>query len=384
VKEANGPEVISGIRELASLRKEWNGLYRRCGANNIFTTFAWNSSWLEHFQDKYDSILLFALWEAGELAGIIPLVMKDESFYGLKARTITFTGGKESVYKDCLVSGSPDDFLNTLFSHLSAGCPKWDVIVLDSLPQQSKVAGSVPGVSQSHGFTCISERQGVSPFIRLPATYEQVRDKHTKKIRKNVEYQVRRLKKLGEFQFECYQGTSIRAEHISEAARIELRSWKGDCSAGVFNDREHLEFHSELSRDGKGEFVPSLSFLTLNGMGIAFEYGFRQGECYYGYNMSYDKDYRSFSPGWILVDYLVQRLIEDGIRKFDLLAGGGPFKENWASGLSNIDRLIVFNRTPYALVLYNLYRMKNLLKRTPIYGLLRNSGKRKREHCLKT
>jgi CelD/BcsL family acetyltransferase involved in cellulose biosynthesis len=384
VKEGNGSEVISSLRELASLRDAWNELYKRCGANNIFTTFAWNSSWLNSFTDSYDSILLLTQWKERELSGVIPLVMKEESFYGFKAKQVTFAGGKESVYKDCLISGNPEGLLDKLLSHLGTELHKWDVLVLDSLPCDSETVGRLPGVSHSHHFHCISEQYGVSPYIQLPATYDEMHDNHRKRIRKNVKYQVRRLGKLGQVEFVCYWGTSIKTEHISEAARIERRSWKGGCSAGAFFDRQHLDFHSALLNHGSREFVPYLGILTHSGHGIAFVYGFRQDDCFYGYNMSYDNDFGSYSPGWIIIDYLVRELIAEGIRKFDLLAGGGPFKESWASGLSNIDRLIVFNRTPYALVLYNLYRMKNLLKRTPIYGLLRSSGKSKKEHCLKT
>jgi len=372
-------EILTRPDSLKSLERAWNGLYKRCGCKNIFSSFAWNYCWLRNFGRKYDSISIVVLRDGAEIRGIAPLVLKRESFYGFKARTLKFSGDTDSVYKDFLAEGCHTVLLEPFFNRLQGGAHSWDLIVLDSIPRDSALSQKLPAMAGKRSFPFIREKWSTVSVVNVPASYASLPHRIRRKLQKDATLKIRRLRKIGSFASTTYTGSSAGAEHIERAADIERRSWKGTHSKGIFFDSEHLQFHSDLLKYTEKDFEPYVSFVTFQDEDMAYQYGFLQGNCYYMYNMSFDEKYGRHSPGWIVADFLIRDLIDRRMGIYDLMTGINDFKRAWEPEFSSLDRIIVFNGSPFGRFLYAMYRMKMIAVKTPFYRLIKKRAENEKK-----
>ena len=370
-------EILTRPDSLKSLERAWNSLYKRCGCKNIFSSFAWNYCWLRNFRRKYDSIFIVVLRDGAEIRGIAPLVLKREPFYGFKARTLKFSGDTDSVYKDFLAEGCELEFAEILFDILKSGI-HWDILTLDSIPQYSPTLEAIPAIASKRSLPFIRENWSTACTFNVPVSFASIHKRLRKKLQKDATYNIRQLQKIGSLASTTYIGGS-GAEHIERAADIERRSWKGAHSKGIFFDSGHLRFHSDLLKYTEKDFEPYLRFLTFQGEDMAFQYGFLQGERHYWYGKSFDEKYRKYSPGWILSDFLIRNLIDRGMRFCDMMTGIDDFKRKWEPEFSSLERIIVFNSSPFGRFLNTMYRMKMIAVKTPFYRLMKKRAENEKK-----
>ena len=93
------------------------------------------------------------------------------------------------------------------------------------------------------------------------------------------------------------------------------------------------------------EFGPDgplrLSFLTVAGRRIAAEVHFEAGDRLMYYNAGTDPAARDLSPGVVMVERLVRRAIDRGLREVDFLRGDEPYKYEWGATDEPIQRILV-------------------------------------------
>ena len=69
-----------------------------------------------------------------------------------------------------------------------------------------------------------------------------------------------------------------------------------------------------------------MAFFTLDGNKAAANMSFNYNQRLWLYNSGWDWDYRDYSPGWILIAYLIQWANEHSIEEFDFMRGDEPYK----------------------------------------------------------
>ena len=72
--------------------------------------------------------------------------------------------------------------------------------------------------------------------------------------------------------------------------------------------------------------ILQLSFLTVDGKKAAAYLCFDYLDRIWVYNSGFDPAYREFSPGWVMLSYLIQNAIENGKKVFDFMRGDEAYK----------------------------------------------------------
>jgi CelD/BcsL family acetyltransferase involved in cellulose biosynthesis len=68
--------VVRDTEGYASLREEWDGLYRSCPSATPFSSWEWLYSWWEAYEEGHYGLRLITLRnESGLLVGLLPLMM---------------------------------------------------------------------------------------------------------------------------------------------------------------------------------------------------------------------------------------------------------------------------------------------------------------------
>ena len=64
---------------------------------------------------------------------------------------------------------------------------------------------------------------------------------------------------------------------------------------------------------------------------LAMHFGFSYRKKFYYYKPTYNLDFHSFSPGSILLQYLIEYSIESGHKIFDFGSGNEPYKKRFSN-----------------------------------------------------
>ena len=92
---------------------------------------------------------------------------------------------------------------------------------------------------------------------------------------------------------------------------IEDRGWKGRAASSVLKSPGMFDFYLEQARRAALGGQLRLVFLELDGVPIAFEYGWLSKGIYFSPKVAYDEAYAQLSPGELLRAELVERFHAD-------------------------------------------------------------------------
>jgi len=163
------------------------------------------------------------------------------------------------------------------------------------------------------------EEMEVSPYIDLPATWDEYLSILSRHDRHELRRKIRRAKEA-EVVMADYQGdTSV----IEDFFRLMIA---GNQSKRNFLSEEMKEFFRELINTFWQKQVLDLKFLKYEGKMIAATLSFLFKDEVLLYNSGFAAPYNNLSPGLILKAYTIKKAIEEGKKKYDFLRGGERYK----------------------------------------------------------
>lgn len=160
-----------------------------------------------------------------------------------------------------------------------------------------------------------AEKIEVSPFIDLPATWEEYLTGLERKHRKEIKRKFKRLEEVEhEFINEANFPEFIRLHRLSDPAKNKFMS---PAMADFFQDVLEVKIPG---------WKTDLSFIKIDGQYAAGVVGFESDDEYWLYNSGYDPRFNFYSTGLLLKALTIKRAIEAGKKKYDFLRGGERYK----------------------------------------------------------
>ena len=330
-----------------ALAGEWNDLLARCRFDTLFLSHEWQTTWWQQLGEGDLWIVAFHQPGSGKLVGIAPLYrLLRQNGPWVGRRVFHLVGCTEvSDYLDLIIeTGQEEAVYETLCHWLrSADAPEWDVLDLCNLPEASLSYQTLPQIVRGAGHRVEVTQEDVAPYIPLPARYD---DYLTERVEKKQRHEIRRKQR-----------------------RAEREAAVGFYLVGAEHDlqREMDDFIAlqQMSRPDKEEFMTPemqrffryaarrmldaghlrLAFLTLDGVKAATYFSFEYKGHLLLYNSGYDTGaFAHLSPGWVLLAYLIQYAIVDGIKVFDFLQGDEEYKYRFGSQDSKVMRTVIYNQ----------------------------------------
>ena len=311
----------------ASLKEDWTHLLNHCASHMPFLTFEYQRTWWQtlgggEWPDASDLVLITA-FQDGELVGIAPL-FHTENILGKQA--LMFIGSIEvSDFLDFVVR--PEDlstFISGLMDFLQReGIPQWELLDFYNLLEDSPTIKALQSEAERRGWTHQQVHLQPSPFIPLPKDY----DEYLASIDKKQRHEIRR--KLRNVEQSLAEGDWYIVENEDEL-HAETQAFI-DMMAQDPNKSKFLtdEMVQHLHNTAKAAFEHGwlqLSFFTVDGEKAAGYMSFIFNNRLWLYNSGWEWEYRDYSPGWVLLAYLLEWSIENGIDEFDFMRGNETYK----------------------------------------------------------
>jgi CelD/BcsL family acetyltransferase involved in cellulose biosynthesis len=322
---------------LANYQEDWNHLLQRSASHVPFLTFDYLKAWWETRgggEWPKDSLLvLVAAFQDDSLVGVAPL-FHAKNILGKPA--LMFVGAIEvSDFLDFIVA--PEDlpaFINGLADFLlNEDLPDWEQMDLYNILEESPTLAALQEEGKKRGWAHQQIHLQPAPTITLPGDFDEYLSGIDKKQRHEIRRKLRNVE----------QGLAEGSLYFTED-REKLSSDMDAFMDMMAQDPNKKSFLTEPMRQhlhntarvafNKGWL--QLAFFTLDGNKAAANMSFNFNERLWLYNSGWESEYREYSPGWILIAYLIEWANKNGIKEFDFMRGDEPYKYKFGG----IDRQI--------------------------------------------
>ena len=225
----------------------------------------------------------------------------------------------------------------------SEEAPAWDYLDLCNLPEDSLSYKALPSIFRNAGLRVEVDQEDVAPHVHLPARYENYLMQIDKKQRHEIRRKQRRVERELDVGFTLVQSMDALQEAMDEFLRLQRMS-RPDKESFM---TPHME---RFFRVMAGRMLETghlhLSFLSLNGENAAALLAFEYKKELLLYNSGYDTEkWAGYSPGWVLLGYVIQHAIARGIEVFDFLQGDEEYKYRFGGHDYRVMRTLIINET---------------------------------------
>lgn len=309
------------------LEEAWNGLLAQSITHVPFLRFEYLQNWWQTRgggEWPTDSqLVIISAHEGNRLLGIAPLFHSRHD--GKSA--LLFLGSIEiSDYLDFIVlPGDLSAFIEGLLTFLKTNpdIPQWDNLDFYNLLDSTPSLEQLKRVSESFGWSVSSAATNHAPVINLPGDWEEYLANLDKKQRHEVRRKIRRLEEA-EVPSKWYivEDENTLDDEIDQFLALMTQ----DPEKEAFLTEEMVTAMSGTIRTAFSQGYLQLSFLEIDGQKAAAYLNFDYDHHLWIYNSGLNRDFYSYSPGWVLLGYLLRWANENERSNFDFMRGDEDYK----------------------------------------------------------
>ncbi|MDD1777730.1 MAG: GNAT family N-acetyltransferase [Candidatus Helarchaeota archaeon] len=319
--------LVEDLDRLYEIKDAWSDLVPKSASPWIFSLPEWSIAFLKTFGSDCRLHLALA-WEDGKLVGILPLVEQRGKAHDLFLTRYEPVSGLRADYQAPIIqAGSENHLLEHLFEHLPRdrkGVLRWP-----HLPENHPTLPLFRRYFQTRGWPWSETLSYCSRYL-FPATYREVEQSWSRKHRKEVRRQRRKLQQIGRLALEVLDDPKEIHDWLSEFFEVYSHKWRSEGLPSQFDDARIRIYYQELANQflSKGLHVSSLK---LDDRRIAYDFSFLHGGWFYDYTTTYRKEYHFYSPGLVHLSMLMDHGCAEKWTGFDFLQGHESYKNKWTS-----------------------------------------------------
>ncbi|MDP2209126.1 MAG: GNAT family N-acetyltransferase [Bacteroidota bacterium] len=325
-------QIIKTYTELKSLESDWIKLHSEL-KGNVFQSFNWSNEWWNLFaKDNYELFVLTA-WDNLELLGILPLFREKLKIGLLSLSRLRFIGAVQAhaEYKPLI---HPDKHQNVLTSVVQT--------FKDELQSGQIDLVSFFGFSPSANFIpdCLQHLKGenlnvryvpnavIRPMMNLPENWDTYLSKLSPTEKTMLTRRTKSLIKYGA-EVEVLKNSQITLNDYYDFVKLHTTAWEEKGFDGYFKASSKFEtFLKGITTTSYDHKDTRLYFFKKGEERFAAVYAFFDYPvcCFYLSGMDPHHELKRYSPGKILLSYVIKDAIKAGFKKFDFQGGKETYK----------------------------------------------------------
>ena len=353
---------ISELDQFLKLEEEWNLLLSVSHCDIPFLRHEWFRNWWLNFGGS-NRLAVVCIRKKGGLVGAFPLMEARTTFAGLPFITLQSITNAHSFRYHFLLWPGEEGSLTAFWKYLRSRSRRWDLLQLKEMPTDVPVYEVLRDTARKDSFPVEIWIGGDSPYVRINGRWDAYWEGLTPKFRSNMRNRSRRLKQLGELDYEVVTDPSAIESALSDGFAIEHESWKGEKGTAIACSQDLMNFYTRWADTAAKKGWLRLSFLKVNNRRVAFDYSIYYNNRLYCMKIGYDPAFHQYSVGQLLCSRILQHCFEDGLSEYDFLGESTTQKKDWTSLARRRLCVFIYNRTlPASMHLYK-FRMRQILKR---------------------
>ena len=324
-----------------TLEPRWNALLERSHTNTPFLRFGYLRQWWRTRgggEWPENARLMLILAHADEqLIGIAPFFLAEHQ----GALTILLLGSTEiSDFLDFICEPQYlHSFIAGLMEFLLADQHKsWHKLVLDNIPDASPTLSALRQWAETNKQTLTIEELHPAPCITLPGDWEIYLSGIDKKQRHEIRRKMRRAEENAPAL--TWRITSDLQQLEQDGATF-LSLMEYDPEKAAFLTPAMRRQNLECMRWAFDENLLQLAFLEINHQPAAAYFCFDYKNVIWVYNSGFNPAFLEFSPGWVLLGYLLRWANENRRAMFDFMRGGEEYKYRFGAVRRSVMRVVL-------------------------------------------
>ena len=339
------------FNEIGSIAPVMNDLLKSKDAIPIFHSKEWVINWLKFLGNKYEPFIL-TLYKEDKLQSFFPLAVRNSFF----SRKLEFIGRDDGDYLDFIVDpGSRKASLEAFLSYLRKKKKEWNVCDLKDFPEGSQNYNVLYDLLKREGWKAVLYDTWSCPYLKIEGDWEGFLKNHSRKFRYNIKRGKRLLEDSGKLEFKKVRSWEELEYYLRQVFEVHKKRWKGYFIASKFSTPEGQRFYTEIGKEYLKKGMLRLDLLLLDKKVIAFSYSFQWKDKYLYYTPAYDPAYEKYSPGKILLMYILEDAFKSGLKEFDFSKGELGYKAHWTSGERRNKRIVFASPTLKGKMVFYLY-----------------------------
>lgn len=298
----------------SELKIYWNDLFNVVIEENstnhpfLFNHYEWNKSWLNTVNNtKKEFICILVLKESIPIL-ILPILIRKVLGFNFAE----LIGGNETDYQNLLIN----NFLylknrNKISSRLRKFFSQRKIYYFRNKSINNKMTISFIKDLFNFSFKFIYDQ---SSYFGINAGGENI----PKKVRKNII----RVKKKNAVESKIITKENIEFEEVLDKL-IYIKNKHYICNKVKEMPSQRINFY----RDIASKDFSHLSYTKINNKYAAFHLGIKNRKALIYLLPTYDKEFRTLSPGWIHLEFLIKNSINNNLKTLDLTIGNESYKK---------------------------------------------------------
>jgi len=342
-------QIVKTKTEFFALRKQWNDLLSQSAADTVFLTWEWLSSWWESYAEPADDLHIILVHNtAGTLTGIAPLFRRRRRWLSLfQVKTFHFIGDGswDSDYLDMILArGQEEETLDLLWNYLRADNRAWDVMDLPPVPEDSSTLRWLTQLSTRDQIMLRNEYIPCT-VAQLPGSWDEYMTSLSPRFRTKIRSTVRKLDESHDVRFYSIESENDLAAGLDTLFDLHSKRWELKKREGVFHNSAKRQFYYSFAPQFLRRGWLSFDFLEIDARVAACQLCFRYNGTQFLLQEGFDPEFGSESVGIALRAKVFRKAIEDGIKRYDFLAGVGRHKTQWGGQVKGCEKISLAHRT---------------------------------------
>lgn len=338
---------VHTLTDFDELKEEWDKVVQRLDLPSPFLSWLWHRRWWEAFGGGH-CLRILVMEACGETLGVAPLYERAHRIGPLTLKSLVPIGwedGGNQPMTEHIQLLFPSRHRAALMDALAGWLRSrpWLITWLPSLDEEeqlppwigSRVVAKCPPVPFHHR--------------SLPASWDELVSALNKSMRDNVKYYPRLMVRHGhEFTFDV----AATPDELDAAFPIlvDLHHRRAETAASVqhwnyLSPAARREFIAGVSRELGGQGEAKLGVLRVRGEPVAAYLWLERGETMFLYRSGYAPEWSKYSVALVAATEAIKDGIRRGIRRLELLRGGGQLKERWDTEV-RVRRHVMLARNP--------------------------------------
>ncbi len=317
-------ETIRDSAEFDVLESGWNDLVLRAPNATPFHTWQWCRAVWRHLVPENAELELRVLRDNnGLLRGIAPMYVEPGTV--LRPAVLRSLGTAVGDYGGFLIdSHDPGDhdpavIESVLWDSINKRDKRWDTVELTSLSQR------LPESLEHYQEWQLAESDPAYG-VDLPADMDEYMRSLDRKTRENLRRRRKRAHKQCQVSYWSVSDRDELDDILGQFIDLQRQRFAARHHFGFFKNRSREAFFREVAHALLNRGWLDLHCMTMDGVLASAQFGMELNRWRFNYQIAMDERFSRHGPGMLLMYSSVEGAISRGIRRYDLLTGGGGYK----------------------------------------------------------
>jgi CelD/BcsL family acetyltransferase involved in cellulose biosynthesis len=367
--------TFNQIKSISAIsRGNWQNVLSESKTVIPFLDYDWMRIWLKHFAEDKETSIYVVYNQEKEIVGIIPTIRMKEHNFGFNFNVISFAANSHSFRTSIIAKEDVQNEIFVAWWRFIQGKSRFDYLKFKEFLASNLLFAELDKQKISYSL----EEKKQPPYIKISADWENYFSSLKGHFRRNLRRRLRNAQKdFGKVEYRILSDNDGDLQQwIKEGLELEASGWKGKMGSAILKSEKVKQFYFDIARAFQERGQLHVGGLFFDQHMVGFNFSLVYQGVFYLLKIAYDETVARYSPGQIMMYFLLQKTFNEKLRYFDFLGPSMPWKLEWTDKFHDHYTLILYAPTAKGRLAYLLNRkiLPHLRKIPLLHKLKQKTG----------